>query len=942
MRFPSARTALVLLFGASVLSCNDAPTSIHRSLKPQAVNADLTLNPNVTAPIVISQIYGGGGNSGATLKNDFVELFNRSPVAISVDGWSVQYTSAGGSGTWSTTPLAGTIPPGGYYLVQEAAGTNGTTSLPAPDATGSIAMSATDGKVALSSGSKALSGVCPGAVDIVSYGTGNCGTAAPKLSNTTADFRATNGCRYTHNPSVDFQSPTAAPAPRNSQSAMVQCPPPGPLDHLTIVGPTSVTLGSPIQLAALAEDVQRQTVWSATITWSSTDTSLATVDENGTVTGVEGTAMPVTISASAVDGGITKTATSSITVIVPAINRIDVSPSSDSFPPGFQAQLFATARTAPGGTIIPATFTFEALDPLIATIATVQNTGIITAVGAQPDDATRPGFRITATPIGGGTPFAFVSHVVPIQTPVSAPAAIYATNDEFGDPTPAAATNANDLLIRRNQYTLSYNESRGTPNWVSYELDSRQIVPGQDRCNCFSADPSLPADKQILTSDYTNGGYDRGHMARSFDRTAANLDNAATFYLTNIVPQQADLNQGVWAQFENALGDSATKGGRAVYIVTGPLYSRSHGLTFIKNEGKVAIPDSTWKIALIGPRNGGNPFTRANVQSWDDLAGLTILAVNMPNVAGVRNEPWSKYLTTVAKIEQATGFNFLSLLQTNFRTALEAGDHAPVAQYTLAGVLDEATPVTFDASASSDADFGRADFNEAVTFFWQFGDGAKGTGRTIAHTFARFGSYLATLTVTDAFGWERSITKPITVGDVPPNVAQLRDTSLIAGERYFANGTFADPGSDIWSATVDYRDGDGPGALKLDGKAFTLSHVYGSAGTFRLAVTVDDGSAQGSATATVTVITPLAATQALTQQVQSFAKESSIAQTTPLLASIDAAAKQIERGNVTPAINELDALINKIGAAVISGRMSPDAAQQLTAMVQRIERVLRT
>jgi hypothetical protein len=105
---------------------------------------------------------------------------------------------------------------------------------------------------------------------------------------------------------------------------------------------------------------------------------------------------------------------------------------------------------------------------------------------------------------------------------------------------------------------------------------------------------------------------------------------------------------------------------------------------------------------------------------------------------------------------------------------------------------------------------------------------------------------------------------------------------------------------------------------------------------------VDDGSAQGSATATVTVITPLAATQALTQQVQSFAKESSIAQTTPLLASIDAAAKQIERGNVTPAINELDALINKIGAAVISGRMSPDAAQQLTAMVQRIERVLRT
>jgi DNA/RNA endonuclease G (NUC1) len=941
MRSLSARTALVLFFGASVLSCTEAPTSIHRSLKPQSVNAELTPNPNLTAPIVISQIYGGGGNSGAKLKNDFVELFNRSPFAINIDGWSVQYTSAAGS-TWQTTALAGTIPPGAYYLVQEAAGANGTTDLPAPDASGSIAMSATDGKVALSSGSKALSGACPGAVDIVSYGSGNCGNAAPKLSNTTADFRLTSGCRYTRNPLADFQSPTAAPTPRNSQSATVQCPPPGPLDHLTIVGETSVTLGSPIQLAALAEDAQHQTVWSATITWSSTDENVVTVDPSGTVTGVQGSTTPIRINASAVDGTITQTATFQITVIVPEIHWIDVSTSADSFPPGFQAQLFATARVASGGTIVPATFTFEAVDPQIATIATVQNTGIITGIAPPADNTTKPGFRITATPIGGGTPYVFTAHTVSIQTAASAPPTIYATNDEFGDPTPASASNANDLLITRNQYTLSYNESHGTPNWVAYELDSRQIVPGQDRCNCFSADPSLPADKQILTSDYTNGGYDRGHMARSFDRTAANLDNASTFYLTNIVPQRADLNQGVWAKFENDLGDSARIGGRAVYIVTGPLYSRSHELTFIKNEGKVAIPDSTWKIALIGPRSGGNPFARADVQSWDDLAGLTILAVNMPNVAGVRNDPWTKYLTTVAKIEQATGYNFLSVLQTNFRTALEAGDHPPVAQYTLGGTPNEATPVTFDASLSSDADIGGPDFSEALTYSWQFSDGGKDTGRTVTHTFARFGSYTATLKLTDVFGWESTVTKPISVADVPPAVSALPDASLIAGERYSAIGTFADPGSDSWTASVDYGEGNGAGALKLDGNGFTLSHVYGSAGMFKLAVTVDDGGAHGSNTATVTVITPLAATQGLAQQVQSLAEGTSIVQVTPLLASINAAAKQIERGNVTPAINELDALINKMDAAVLSGRMSSDAAQQLTAMVRRIQRVLRT
>ena len=135
---------------------------------------------------------------------------------------------------------------------------------------------------------------------------------------------------------------------------------------------------------------------------------------------------------------------------------------------------------------------------------------------------------------------------------------------------------------------ISYNQSRGTPNWVAYELDNRQFG-SEDRCNCFTSDPNLPSDRQIFTSDYTNGGFDRGHMARSADRTAANVDNATTFYLTNIVPQQADLNQGVWAQFENALADSA-RAGRAVYIVTGPIYSPSHALVFLKNEGKVAVP----------------------------------------------------------------------------------------------------------------------------------------------------------------------------------------------------------------------------------------------------------------------------------------------------------------------------------------------------------------
>src|SRR5512137_2848612 len=99
--------------------------------------------------IVISQVYGGGGNSGATYKNDFIELYNRGTTSVSLSGWSVQYASSSGT-SWSKTNLTSvTLAPGQYYLIQEAAGAGGTVSLPTPDTKGTLAMSATGAKVAL-------------------------------------------------------------------------------------------------------------------------------------------------------------------------------------------------------------------------------------------------------------------------------------------------------------------------------------------------------------------------------------------------------------------------------------------------------------------------------------------------------------------------------------------------------------------------------------------------------------------------------------------------------------------------------------------------------------------------------------------------------------------------------------------------------------------------
>src|SRR3546814_496540 len=148
------------------------------------------------AHVVISPVYGGGGNSGATLKSDFIELHNNGSDTVSVEGWSVQYASSSGS-TWQVTPLAGSIGPGGYYLVKQNDGAGGTQDLPTPDAVGTVSMSGSNGKVALSESTTALGGSCPtGNADFVGYGSANCSEgsdAAPGLRHPTAALRHGGG-----------------------------------------------------------------------------------------------------------------------------------------------------------------------------------------------------------------------------------------------------------------------------------------------------------------------------------------------------------------------------------------------------------------------------------------------------------------------------------------------------------------------------------------------------------------------------------------------------------------------------------------------------------------------------------------------------------------------------------------------------------------------------
>jgi uncharacterized repeat protein (TIGR01451 family) len=206
-------SALMLLIVISV---------VHRAAQRSTVQA-------VSNTVVISQIYGGGGNSGSTLKNDFIELFNRGNAAVDVTGWSVQYTSASGT-TWQKTDLSGTLASGQYFLVQEAQGSGGTASLPTPDLIGTLALSATAGKIALANNNTLIASgtACPSGasvIDLVGFGSNaNCfeGTGpSPAPSAPHAILRMENGCKDSDNNSSDFSA--GIPIPRNSATSRNSC-----------------------------------------------------------------------------------------------------------------------------------------------------------------------------------------------------------------------------------------------------------------------------------------------------------------------------------------------------------------------------------------------------------------------------------------------------------------------------------------------------------------------------------------------------------------------------------------------------------------------------------------------------------------------------------------------------------------------------------------------
>lgn len=229
----------------------------------------------------------------------------------------------------------------------------------------------------------------------------------------------------------------------------------------------------------------------------------------------------------------------------------------------------------------------------------------------------------------------------------------------LGNPSGAtgSTSNPNNFLVVRPQFALSYNRGKGGPNWVSWHTDSSDLGT-VDRTNAFAPDPLLPAAWRIRPTDYTGSGFDRGHVCPSADRTRTAADNRATFVMSNMLPQTPDLNREVWRKLEE-YSRTLVNQGNEVYVVAG---GRGESETIAG--GKVNVPTHTWKIIVVLTR-GNNDLRRID-------ANTRVIAVDMPNVTGIRRDPWQKYITTVDEIESSTGYDFLSNVAEDVQAEIEA------------------------------------------------------------------------------------------------------------------------------------------------------------------------------------------------------------------------------------------------------------------------------
>lgn len=226
---------------------------------------------------------------------------------------------------------------------------------------------------------------------------------------------------------------------------------------------------------------------------------------------------------------------------------------------------------------------------------------------------------------------------------------VEATSDTLRLEIPSAITDRNSQIIYHLGYTVSFNADWQIPNWVAYELTKEEVEGVIPRSNKFLPDP-LVKGGMATTKDYVKCGYDRGHMAPAADMKWSEQAMAESFYLSNICPQNKNLNRGDWNDLEEAVRVWA-KEKEHVYIVCGPIVSNRPQTIGYKY--KIAVPESFFKVILS--------------VSDENVSAIGFI---FPNNSG--NNPLSTYVVTIDEVERVTKMNFFPKLPNNIEEKAES------------------------------------------------------------------------------------------------------------------------------------------------------------------------------------------------------------------------------------------------------------------------------
>jgi endonuclease G len=251
---------------------------------------------------------------------------------------------------------------------------------------------------------------------------------------------------------------------------------------------------------------------------------------------------------------------------------------------------------------------------------------------------------------------------------------------KMGNPSQAKADTSqkDNFLMEKDFFALSYNNSKGTPNWVSWRLVKTDL--GNSPRFPFHPDEDLPPGfNQITPKDYTGGGFDRGHMCPHSDRSADDDMSEATFVMSNMIPQSPNVNQKAWAQLEMYCRNLVENQNKTLYIIDGPAgqdgVGRNGPKQTVGKVHKVVVPAKCWKVIIVVDAGHGDDLKKVNDNT-------RLIAVIMPNDMSV-GEEWAGFRVSVKDVETLTGYKFFDKVpDTVIEPLKEVVDDEPISHAT--------------------------------------------------------------------------------------------------------------------------------------------------------------------------------------------------------------------------------------------------------------------